>query len=252
VEEMEESATKIEAEKAVYKVLMKRPHPNILQCILCAPEGLFLRRMDCTLLERLSQSATTPIPSETQEKWVQQLTSALAWLEQLDFVHGDLRPANILLDANEEIKLADFDATVRPGEELKVAGVPFCKTNAKCETPLAGPESEQYSLASCIYTIRFGHWPWHGLTGRAMFERLARNEFPPTSADPLLGDLITSCWFGKYESIAAVEKDVLRRLGRTVDSRADELDEEAVVVDGSEEFLSLRAECEAFIASHQR
>ncbi len=157
IEEMEESEKKIEAEKAVYRVLMKRPHPNIVQCIVCAPEGIFLRRMECTLQDRLSLSQTASIPPHTQERWVRQLTSAVAWLESLNLVHGDLRPANILLDANEDIKLGDFDATVEPGAELTVASEPFWKMNKDFETPPAGPVTEQYSLASCIYTIRFGH-----------------------------------------------------------------------------------------------
>ncbi|RYP12512.1 hypothetical protein DL766_009951 [Monosporascus sp. MC13-8B] len=88
---------------------------------------------------------------------------AVAWLEHLGFVHGDLRPANILLDTNEDIQLGDFDTTVKPGKELVVASEAFCKMNEDFEPPLAGPVSEQFSLASCIYTIRFGHWPWHNL-----------------------------------------------------------------------------------------
>lgn len=64
---------------------------------------------------------------------------AVAWLESLHLVHGDLRPANILLDANENIKLGDFDATVEPGAELTVASAPFCKMDEHFETPLAGP-----------------------------------------------------------------------------------------------------------------
>lgn len=61
---------------------------------------------------------------------------------------------NILLDANEDIKLGDFDATVKPGTELIVASEPFCKINKDFEPPLAGPVSEQFSLASCIYDLK--------------------------------------------------------------------------------------------------
>lgn len=49
MEEMEESDKKIETEKAIYSVLMEHPHPNIVQCILCLPEGIFLRRIKSTL-----------------------------------------------------------------------------------------------------------------------------------------------------------------------------------------------------------
>jgi serine/threonine protein kinase len=38
-----------------------------------------------------------------------ELTSAVAWLETLGLVHGNLRPPNILLDNKDHLKLADFD-----------------------------------------------------------------------------------------------------------------------------------------------
>ncbi|KAK4044837.1 kinase-like domain-containing protein [Parachaetomium inaequale] len=244
-EEMEESIKKIEAEKSVYHVLMKRPHPNIVQCILCVPEGIFLRGMESTLQERLFRSPTATVSPRTQERWVRQLTSAVAWLESLGLVHGDLRPANILLDANDDIKLGDFDATVSPGAELLVASEPFCKINEDFETPLAGPVSEQFSLASCIYTIRFKRWPWHDLKPRARGQRLARNEFPVTSADRLFGGVTRRCWLGEYASIAAVEQEVICRLGRTVaEGEAPKL--QALIEDDA--VLKLRAECEEFVA----
>ena len=86
-----------------------------------------------------------------------QLTSAVTLLERLGLVHGDLQPANILLDANNNIQVGGFDATARPGAELMVASEPFCKIFKNLETPPAGPVSEQFSLASCIYTIWLAH-----------------------------------------------------------------------------------------------
>jgi serine/threonine protein kinase len=246
IEEMEESGKKIEAEKAVYRVLMEHPHPNIVQCILCIPEGIFLRRMQSTLQERLSRSRTATIPTRTQERWVLQLTNAVAWLERLGLVHGDLRPANILLDANDNIQLSDFDATVHPGAELMVASEPFCKIDENFEMPPAGPVSEQFALASCIYTIRFGHWPWNELDPPTRVRKLMRNEFPSVSADSVLGDVTMRCWHGEYASIASVQQDVLSRLGRSV--AKDEALMRVAIEEMAAQYPMLRAECEGFLA----
>jgi hypothetical protein len=244
---VEESIGKIEAEKAVYRVLMESPHPYILQCILCVPEGIFLRRMESTLAARLSCTQGAAIPPETQERWVWQLASALTWLERLGFVHGDLHPGNILLDGNEDIRVADFDTAVRLGDELQAASEPFCKMDKKFKTPLAGPVTEQFSFASCVYNIRFAQWPWHNLEERDRVQRMARNEFPPVSEDLLFGEVMMKAWHGEYGSMAAVEEDVLTRLGRTM-AEGEALRLEALSKGDVQLYQTLRAECEEFIA----
>lgn len=40
--------------------------------------------------------------------------------------------------------------------------------------------------------------------------KLIRNEFPITSG--LFGQIIHRCWYGKYDSIHALEQDILQRL----------------------------------------
>jgi serine/threonine protein kinase len=199
-----------------------------------------------TLETRIQNSPEEAITSSKQERWVQQIASALAWIEDLGYVHGDLRPANIFLDAKEEIRIGDFDATVKKGEQLLVASEPFCRLNENYETPLAGPLSEQFALASCIYTIRFGHKPFPGLEPHVRVKQLIMGVFPPTASDAFLGGLIHECWHGRHDSIRTVEQNIRSLLGkcRTAGEAVVVYAEEAV----ENEISSLRAECDEFLA----
>ncbi|KAH0369899.1 hypothetical protein KCU65_g3012, partial [Aureobasidium melanogenum] len=206
---MKQNIERLEKEKQVYKVLNLHPHPHLLQSILCTPEGIFMPRLETTLAARLA-SETTP-SLELQERWIRQLVSAAAWLEKLGYAHGDLRPHNILLDRFSNIVVADFDGTVPIGEELKLATPPFCKVDEKNDTPPAGPETEQFSLGSCIYNIRFGFPPFSDLKLESPVWRLklVRKEFPPTSND-VYGSIIQDCWHGVFPSISALQTEILK------------------------------------------
>lgn len=243
--EMKESVEKLGNEQAVYKTLMKHRHPNIVHGILCISEGIFLQRLGPTLEYHMTQCSTNP---NIQKRWIRQLASALAWLERLGYVHGDLRPANIFLDVMENIQLGDFDATVRAGEQLMVASEPFCKLNEDYELPLAGPDTEQFSLGSCIYNIRFGHKPHHDLDASVRVRKLMMNEFPSTSADSLLGKVTTNCWYGIYDSIYTLEQEILLVLGRCfVFERYPEKEVDQQIDDTLSHILL--SECELFLAN---
>ncbi|KAK3308421.1 uncharacterized protein B0T15DRAFT_483092 [Chaetomium strumarium] len=185
----QESGKKIKAKKAEYRVLIKHPYLNIVQYILYVPEGIFLYRIEST---------------------------AIAWLERLGLVHGDLRPANTLLNIKDNIQLSDFDATVKPGAELIVTYEPLYKIDENFKPPLAGPVSEQFSLASYIYNI-------------PRVKKLIRDEFPSVSVDLVFSD-----------------QDVLPRLGR---SAAEDIAlMQASIKEVAAQYPLPRAECEEFVA----
>lgn len=103
----------------------------------------------------------------------------MEWLERLGYAHGDLRPANILLDAEENIKVANLDSTVRLGEQLLVASAPFCKLEGDYEPPIASAVSEQYAVGSCIYNIRTPFKLFHDIAMPVRVRKLINNEFSP-------------------------------------------------------------------------
>ncbi|KAJ4307471.1 hypothetical protein N0V84_012711 [Fusarium piperis] len=215
-EDIAESAEKAAHEQEIYKILMANPHPFILRGILLIPEGIFMERMVGTLYDRIKEpvrSRPPPPPSDLERRWILQLSSAVAWLETLGLAHGDLRPKNILLASNDDIRVADFDVTRRVGEEVYTVTAPFGKMNPGWKHPIAGPGTEQFALASCIYNIRFGEEPMSDIDGPEMVQMLMRGELPPRPDDGELGDLLVDCWSEKFESIAAVDEKLRKLFG---------------------------------------
>ncbi|KAG5952051.1 hypothetical protein E4U57_006418 [Claviceps arundinis] len=242
-EQMKRCAAKLANEKSMHELLMKHPHPNIVRCILCIPEGFFMERMEGTLQTRLDQDYAPS--NRTKARWITQLASALSWIEGLGFVHGDLRPVNILLTANDNIRLADFDVSVKIGQELEAGGEPFVRVNEDFELPQAGPISEQFALGSCIYTVRFGHLPLSELDPPDRVQKLIKNELPSTDDDKEFGGVTRSCWQGQYASVSAAYDDIKARcdgLGYDTESFSD------VSEDLIYDMPSLVAECKDFIA----
>lgn len=133
----------------------------------------------------------------------------MEWLGRLGYAHVNLRPANVLLDAGDTIKFGDSDSTVRIGEPLLVATAPFCRLEGDYEARLAGAVSEQYAAGSCIYNIRTGHEPFHGIDGPVMVRKLVNNEFHTTSNDGIFGDVVLRCWRGSYQSISELEQAII-------------------------------------------
>ena len=70
-------------------------------------------------------------PVDLVERWLRGLSSAVVWLEGLGYVHGDLRPINLLLDEREHLKLADLDCAERVGEPSSGNGAPWARVLVK-------------------------------------------------------------------------------------------------------------------------
>ncbi|KAI9814090.1 MAG: hypothetical protein M1832_005978 [Thelocarpon impressellum] len=206
----EAAVESVEHEKGIYRLLSRNPHPSIVQSFLCTEDGIFLQRMGDSIGKRLRrQKLDDPaIDERLQHRWIKQLASATTWLETFDLFHGDMRPSNILLDPADHVKLCDFDCTTRRGEELPAASWPFYRVKGKSEALVAGPASEQFAMASCIYTIRTGREPLCEFPGPEIVQRLIKGAFPPTDGDPELGEIVFRAWREGYETMAQLEQAI--------------------------------------------
>ncbi|KAK5993913.1 hypothetical protein PT974_07351 [Cladobotryum mycophilum] len=215
-------------EKAVFDLLeLHPPSPYIVQRFYRLPDAIFFERAplaDLASLLRDNQlrgkssdrhrvvGIKTLQPLDRCYKWMKQLVSAAAWLEELGYAHCDIRPPNMLLFDHDDIKLADFDRTTKIGEE-GVLTEPFARRLTKyermCEDSLlygkVGCRTEQFAIGSAFYSPTRGYDLYddedfgaeHQLV---MWDKLTKKEFPAIG-DLECDEIVGNCWNNHYISI---------------------------------------------------
>ena len=94
-------------------------------------------------------------------KICQQVAQALQCASDQGFVHGDVKPENILLDANGNAKLVDFGLAAMQKDTDEIWGTPYYISPEKVKKEPVDFRADMYSLGGTLY---------HALTGVAPFE----------------------------------------------------------------------------------
>ena len=150
--------------------------------------------------------------------WMTQLCLAAAGLEQIGLCHGDIRPGNMLLDANRDLKLSDLDRAVKIGEDVAALSEPFGRLLDKEDGEgagtygKAGARTETFAIGSVYYTLLRGHEPYEteswGINHFVILgEKFQKKEFPllTDSAEDMI---IHKCWNGEYEMISELLAEI--------------------------------------------
>jgi atypical protein kinase C zeta type len=194
--------------------------PDIVQSFLCVPNGIFLAYLSGGSLDQRLQTNRRHTGNGTEvfrieptplvERWTMELCSAVSWLESLGRVHGDIRPPNLLLDAEDHLKLADFDSVASIGEPYAGAAPPWARllgSEAGSENGtfgMCGARTEQFAIGSIIYSMTRGYEPYEFETltegGPEIVKRLQRMVFPKLNGGDL-DRIIERCWKGGFSSL---------------------------------------------------
>ncbi|MCL7022127.1 hypothetical protein MKW94_008449 [Papaver nudicaule] len=157
-------------------VLSKVRHPNIVTLVGACPEAwalIYEYLPNGSLEDRLTcKNNTPPLLWQTRIQIATEICSALIFLHTNNphsIIHGDLKPANVLLDANFVSKLGDFGICrlIPQAESSSGSSTPFCRTHPKGTFVYMDPEflgTGQLTAKSDVYS--FGIILLRLLTGR--------------------------------------------------------------------------------------
>ncbi len=140
-------------------------HPNIAQIYSFGQEnGMPYIAMELvsggSLDKEMEANPGTMDPARVM-KIGQQMADALALAAEQGLVHGDVKPENVLFDADGNAKLVDFGLAAMQGDSNEIWGTPYYISPEKVRRQKIDYRADIYSLGGTLY---------HALTGVAPFE----------------------------------------------------------------------------------
>ena len=182
------------------KAIAKLEHPYILPVHAFGEEEgiafLVMRYLQAgTLKERIEAG---PIDLEAAGRIVDQIASALDCAHRNGVIHRDVKPSNILLDAEGNAYLTDFgiakilEATIELTGTGTAIGTPQYMSPEQCKgAKTLGPASDIYSLGVVLYQMLTGRVPFDAETPLAVIQMHLNEPLPPPrTIDPSIPEAV--------------------------------------------------------------
>ena len=124
------------------------------------------------------------LPLARAALWAADLAGALSLAHRANIIHGDIKPANIIVTPEGQVKLGDFGvarfATQTSGY-AKVMGTPAYLSPEQIQGQLQDTRSDLFSLGIILYQMSCGMRPFNGSSIGAVCAQIIACDPPPPS-----------------------------------------------------------------------
>lgn len=168
---------------------------------------------NCIIIELIKGETINKLKLENTKQKVSlmlKILEAVKEIHKFNIIHCDLKPDNILLDLNNNIKIIDFGISINNGENYFLGhGTPrYCSKSQIIKKDIDFT-TDIYSLGVIFYELLLGKSPFEG-TKKEIVEKKKKSDY--VKIDNVLLNLIFSKIFSdnecKYNTIEDFEKDL--------------------------------------------
>jgi serine/threonine-protein kinase len=158
---------------------------------------LVMEFIDGHPLDRILEKGSVPVPRACA--WIGDIAAALGVAHRKGVIHGDVKPANILVTADGRVKLSDFGMARLAKRDT---GGPLLGTPAYwCPEQIMGrpqdARSDIFSLGGVLYELLTGESPFHADSIQAVCTRVLSAPLSPSRRDATvptgLDELVMKC-----------------------------------------------------------
>lgn len=170
-------------------------HPNILKIheVMATKSKIYIVVELATggeLFAKISRHGK--LPESIARRYFQQLVSAMRFCHENGVAHRDVKPQNLLLDSNGNLKVSDFGLSALP-EQLKngllhtACGTPaYTAPEVVYRVGYDGSKADAWSCGVILFVLLAGHLPFDDSNLVAMYKKIQRRDYviPATISKP--------------------------------------------------------------------
>ena len=187
------------------RVVGKLSHPSVITIHDMGVEEstqtpyLVMELVEGQSLEKVISKGSIPFPSACE--WAAHIAVALSVAHRRAVIHGDIKPANILITTDNRVKLTDFGMARlanHNGGDTSVRGTPAYWCPEQILGRAQDARSDLFSLGVVLYEMLTGKNPFAGESIPTLCNRiLSSTPLPPSHSNPsipgTLDELVASC-----------------------------------------------------------